>query len=118
MLIACSSLPVMQQFKHDFLASFDVTDDGEATDYLGCKVIRDWAAGTITIRQKGYILRVLKECGITDVKSVNTPLSPGICLSKRDSPVVVDPALQCSYSSIIGYVGFLVQMTSPDLAHA
>eukprot|EP00961_Rhodomonas_salina_P262485 3547211-Rhodomonas_salina.1 len=50
-----------------------------------------------------------------DCAPVSTPLTPGIHLSKRDSQDIVDPALQRSYRMILGFTGFLVQMTRPDL---
>jgi hypothetical protein len=81
-------------------------------------VLRDWKRGTITIRQKGYIQRVLRACGAENYKPVKTPLKAGIRLSKKDSPDVVDPKLQRRYRMILGYLGFLVQMTRPDLAFA
>eukprot|EP00961_Rhodomonas_salina_P180160 2431380-Rhodomonas_salina.1 len=51
------SIKDLQRFKQDFLTSFDCTDYGKATDYLGCEIIHDWKKGTITIRQQGYIER-------------------------------------------------------------
>eukprot|EP00961_Rhodomonas_salina_P063810 857884-Rhodomonas_salina.1 len=45
-----------------------------------------------------------------------TPLSPGMRLSKTDSPDYVDPALQRLYWGIVGHLGFLVTMTRCDLA--
>eukprot|EP00961_Rhodomonas_salina_P249737 3375613-Rhodomonas_salina.1 len=55
---------------------------------------------------------------MSDCTPVKTPLTQGIKLSKHDSPDVVDPALQCRFRSILGFTGFLVQMTRPDLALA
>ena len=96
MLIACSSLPDLQRFKQDFAAAFDSTDDGEATDYLGCEIIRDWKAGTITICHQGYILHMLKACCATAFTLTKTQLTQG------------DPALHRQYCRIIGFVSFMV----------
>eukprot|EP00961_Rhodomonas_salina_P254599 3440533-Rhodomonas_salina.1 len=47
-LILCENLTTMQKFKDKFLARFEGTDEGEVTEYLGCDILRDRAAGTIT----------------------------------------------------------------------
>ncbi len=55
------------QFKKDFLAMFNTTDDGEATDYLGCEIISNRQAGSIMLRQQGGTLCVLKVLGALPV---------------------------------------------------
>eukprot|EP00961_Rhodomonas_salina_P132192 1778970-Rhodomonas_salina.1 len=55
---------------------------------------------------------------MSDCTPAKTPLTPGIKLSKQDSPDIVDLALQRRFRSILGFTGFLVQMTRPDLAFA
>eukprot|EP00961_Rhodomonas_salina_P195286 2636462-Rhodomonas_salina.1 len=45
-------------------------------------------------------------------------MEPGVRLSKRDCPDVVDPVLHEEYRAIVGHISFLVQMTRPDLAFA
>lgn len=88
------------------------------TEYLGCDVVRDRAAGTLTLRQSAYIRRILAAHGMTNANSVKTPLEPGVRLSKRDSPAQPDPELHHQYSTIVGHLSFLVTMTRPDLAFA
>jgi len=53
---------------------------------LGCDVVRDRAAKTLTLRQTSYIRRVLAAHGMTEANPVKTPLEPGARLSKRDCP--------------------------------
>mmetsp|Transcript_29955 Transcript_29955/g.61617 ORF Transcript_29955/g.61617 Transcript_29955/m.61617 type:complete len:98 (+) Transcript_29955:932-1225(+) len=53
---------------------------------LGCYVVRDRVAKTLTLRQTSYIRRVLAAHGMSDANPVKTPLEPGVRLSKRDSP--------------------------------
>jgi len=53
---------------------------------LGCDVVRDRTAKTLTLRQTSYIRRVLAAHGMTTANPVKTPLEPGVRLSKRDCP--------------------------------
>jgi len=53
---------------------------------LGCDIVRDRAAKTLTIRQASYIRRILACHGMTNANPVKTPLEPGVRLSKRDCP--------------------------------
>eukprot|EP00961_Rhodomonas_salina_P264836 3579668-Rhodomonas_salina.1 len=59
LLCACADLDVLKLFKSDFLTRFDGTDDAAVEQYLGCEVIFDLEAGSVTLRQKVYAERVL-----------------------------------------------------------
>ena len=50
-LIICKDLDALQTFKQDLLTRFEGTDEGEVTEYLGCEVVRDRAAGTLLLKQ-------------------------------------------------------------------
>eukprot|EP00961_Rhodomonas_salina_P197970 2671328-Rhodomonas_salina.1 len=117
-LILCEDLGTLQQFKQAFLTHFEGTDEGEVTEYLCCDIIRDRAAGTLTIKQTAYIQRILAHHGMQDANPVKTLMEPGVRLLRRDCPTVVDPAVQDEYRAIVSHVSFLVQMTCPDLAFA
>eukprot|EP00961_Rhodomonas_salina_P200076 2698854-Rhodomonas_salina.1 len=93
LLIACGDLKVMQQFKNDFLKRFEGTDENDVEQYLGCEVIFDREASSVTLRQKVYAERVLLLYGMWGCAPVKTQLEPGTRLSKADCPQHVDPAL-------------------------
>eukprot|EP00961_Rhodomonas_salina_P167861 2263001-Rhodomonas_salina.1 len=97
---------------------FDGTDEGEVEQYLGCEVIFDREGGKVTLRQKVYAERLLREYGMWGCAPVKTPLEPGTRLSKADSPQLVDPELQRRYRGMVGHISFLVSCTRPDLAFA
>ena len=50
--------------------------------------------------------------------AVATPMIPGNCLVKADCPDTPSPTLQFRYHSIVGSIGYLVQMTRCDMAVA
>jgi len=85
---------------------------------LGCDIVRDRAARTLTICQASYIRRILACHGMTDANPVKTPLQPGVCLTKRDCSAHPDPQLHHEYRAIVGHLSFLITMTRPDLAFA
>ena len=92
-LMACKSLPTLNQFKQDFLTRFDGTDEGPVTSHLGCEIIRDRANRAILYRQLIYTKKILQLYGAWDKPLVRTPLEPGKRLSKDNCPSYVDPAL-------------------------
>mmetsp|Transcript_62304 Transcript_62304/g.129298 ORF Transcript_62304/g.129298 Transcript_62304/m.129298 type:complete len:214 (-) Transcript_62304:258-899(-) len=66
---------------------YGIPSSARALHYtLGCKLIRDRAAGTIKLVQGTYIRRILETHGMTDCHQVKTPLAPGVRLTRRDSP--------------------------------
>jgi ribA/ribD-fused uncharacterized protein len=119
-LICCPSLTVLQQFKDDMLSRFKGTDEGEVTQYLGCQLIRDRPNRTSRFVQTAYTERLLRTFGMWDCSPALTPLAPGQRLVVADCPPVgsVDAALHNRYRSIVGSIGYLVQMTRCDLAFA
>jgi hypothetical protein len=50
------------------------TDEGEATEYLGCELIRNRSAKTAKLVQRGYAERVSRTFGMWDCKPCATPL--------------------------------------------
>eukprot|EP00961_Rhodomonas_salina_P254838 3444252-Rhodomonas_salina.3 len=55
---------MLKLFKDDFLTRFDGTDDSAVEQYLGCKVIFDREACSVTLQQKVYAERVLRTYGM------------------------------------------------------
>eukprot|EP00961_Rhodomonas_salina_P272482 3682123-Rhodomonas_salina.2 len=80
---------------------------GDVTEYLGCEVVRDRAQRTLHLRQSAYIKKVLAFHAMTDANPVKTPMEQGVSLSKRDSPAVVDVAIQTEYRAIVGHISFM-----------
>ena len=62
------------------------------------------------------LLRTFEMCN--EVHSFSTPMLPGTRLVKADCPDTPSPTLQRRYRSIVGSIGYLVQMTRCDMAVA
>jgi len=118
-LIACSSLSVMRKFKSAPLQRFTGTGQGPVAEYLGCQLIRDRPNRTFQLVQTAYTERLLRTFDMWDeVHTVATPMLPGTRLVKADCPDTPSPTLQRRYRSIVGSIGYLVQMTRCDMAFA
>jgi hypothetical protein len=76
----------MAAFKKEILTQFIGTDEGEATEYLGCELIRNRSAKTAKLVQRGYAERVLRTFGMWDCKPCATPLDASSRLPKKDCP--------------------------------
>jgi hypothetical protein len=112
-LLPVNPKDIMATFKKNILTWFIGTDEGEVTEYLGCKLIRDRSSKTAKCAE-----RVLKTFEMWDCKPCATLLDANSRSSKADCPQVVGPALHRRYRSITGCLSYLVKMTRPDLAFA
>ena len=109
---------MLTAFKKSLLCRFTGTGEGPATQYLGCQLIRDRKHRVSALVQSAYAERLLRTFEMWDAHPIQTPLAPGLRLIKADCPAryAIDPALYQRYRSIVGSIGYLVQMTRCDLA--
>ena len=98
-------------------AIFNLTDEGDISDYLGIQVSRSEDAATISLTQPHLIASIANDIGFTNkTKSKGVPASPTVIL-QRDL-TGEDFAEHWSYRSIIGKLNFLEKSTRPDIAYA
>ena len=70
------------QFCEDLNRLVPINNLGELRWYAGCHYSRDKVAGLLTISQKAFAEKMIKQFGVTSEK--NTPLSPDIFLEDFD----------------------------------
>ncbi|GKC50568.1 ribonuclease H-like domain, reverse transcriptase, RNA-dependent DNA polymerase [Tanacetum coccineum] len=80
--------------------------------YLGIEVTQ--TGGEITIKQTGYINKILKDTSMTDSNDTKIPMDPGTKLVKAEDGNLVDATY---YRSLIGSLRYLLH-TRPDLSYA
>lgn len=94
---------------------FEVTDLGTVSYCLGMEFNRN--EDEITICQAGYVRDILDRFGMSESKSVSTPLDPGIKLNKNeDEPDSEERMLP--YRELVGALMYLAVCTRPDIAYA
>ena len=98
-LIACKSKDIIAAFKGKILTRFIGTDEGEVTEYLGCKLIRDRSAKTTNMGT--YSERVLKIVGMWDCKPYATPLDANGELLHGCGPCLSSPLPQHYWMLVI-----------------
>jgi hypothetical protein len=95
---------------------FDVTDEGDISDYLGVKVTH-LDDGTMTLTQPHLIDQIISDLGLkANTKTKDLPALSSRILNKDidGQPFKED----WSYRSIVGKLNFLEKSTRPDLAYA
>jgi hypothetical protein len=96
-------------FKEEMKATFQMSDLGLLSFYLGIEVHQDDSG--ITLRQTAYAKRVIELAGLTDCNPALTPMEERLKLS-RDSTTEVDAT---QYRRLVGSLRYLAH-TRPDLA--
>jgi hypothetical protein len=100
------------QVKKELQAGFKMTDLGLLHYYLGVEVFQH--SNNIFISQCKYASELLKIFGMTDCKSVLTPMEKNLKLSKFEGGELVN---NTSYRKLIGSLIYLTT-THPNLSYA
>ena len=74
MLIVCKNMGDIIQLKKALNSEFEMKDLGAAKKILGIDISRDRKKGILSLSQKEYVQKVLREFGMLDAKVVSTPI--------------------------------------------
>ena len=113
-ILACSDRATLDDFRTALLARFDGTYEGEIHSYLGCEIHRE--DGKTLLSQRHYAEDVLRTYEAWDCIPALTPMKPGARLTKEQCNLAPDASFHRRYRGIVGSLGYLVNMTRPDLA--
>ena len=102
----------VESFKAEMKATFEMSDLGLLSFYLGIEVQQ--STDGITLRQTHYAKRILELGGMVDCNPAVTPMEERLRLSKKSTAKEVDPT---QYRQLVGSLRYLVH-TRPDLAFA
>ncbi len=104
-------------------ATFKIKDQGDLSDYLGIKIIRN-SDGTMEWSQPTLPNSILKDLGLVDVKIKNQPITrttpslTTVILTSQDDEPDHDETKTFNYRQVIGKLLYLEKSTRPDLACA
>ena len=120
MLIAGSSIEVINNLKKQLSKQFAMKDLEAVKQILGMRIIRDKANDTLKLSQSEYVKKVLSRFNMNEAKPVSTPLGSHFKLSKEQSPKTeeeMDHMSKVPYASTIGSLMYAMVYTKPDIAH-
>jgi hypothetical protein len=101
-------------------SSFKVKDLGPTEFLLGIKVEQDPVTGAISISQRQYAVDMLEQFGMSDCKPVDTPMLPGVTLTKEMGAKTEEESKRIKpvYLSAVGSLLYLATQTRPDISYA
>ncbi|GJZ29117.1 zinc finger, CCHC-type containing protein [Tanacetum coccineum] len=99
-------------FKSQMKDKFEMSDLGLLAYYLGIEVTQK--GGEITIKQTGYINKILKDSNMMESNDTKIPMDPGTKLVKAEDGNSIDATY---YRSLIGCLRYLLH-TRPDLSYS
>ena len=102
----------VEAFKAQMKQTFDISDLGLLSFYLGVEVHQD--ATGISLRQTHYAKRILELGGMDGCNPAHTPMEERLRLSRNNTAAEVDPT---HYRHLIGSLRYLVH-TRPEPAFA
>ena len=112
LLVTSSNLDVIQDFKAEMATTFEMTDLGQLTYYLGIEVIQSEAG--IVLKQERYAAKILEEAWMHECNAVQVPMYPGLKLSKAEEEKDVNKK---EFRRNIRCLRYLIHMR-PDLAYS
>ncbi|KAJ9533252.1 hypothetical protein QJQ45_018363 [Haematococcus lacustris] len=101
--------------KQQLSAVFGIKNLGDTKWFLGMKVTRDRALGTLKLDQQQYVHELLNTYGMTAAHSKSVPMAPAVKLEKEG--VALDTS-EHSYSGLVGSLLYLSCCTRPDITYA
>jgi hypothetical protein len=111
----------MNEIKLLLSSKYNMKDLGNISECLGMRIIYDHTTGTLTLDQSEYIDQMLQKFNLENLRPANTPLDPGVKLSRDMAPTTDEEkaiSLKFPYQEIIGSVMYLMLCTRPDIAFA
>jgi hypothetical protein len=97
------------------VATFEAVDLGEPNWFLGMEIRRDRAQGLIRLSQTNLIRTMLGRFGLSNCRSVCTPLDPGAVLQK-DGTALDDEYPK--YAEMVGCLLYVAVCSQPDIQFA
>ena len=107
-IVACSDIHVMTQFKESMKAQFKMKDLGPISSFLGIRFKQ--TNGMITMNQKEYVTKLLDRFEMTDCKTRATPCEQNL---EYNSNIPVDTK---KYRELVGSLIYAMTCTRPDIS--
>eukprot|EP00170_Pyropia_yezoensis_P003693 contig_15515_g3704 len=93
----------------------EVRDQGELTDFLGMRIVRDRKNKTLELSSPGHTMALIKRFGMEHANPTLVPMIKGIDLRRTGENILGDAT---AYMEVVGGLLYLSTSTRPDLALA
>ena len=100
--------------------AFKVRDLGPISFLLGIKIVRDRKNRTMHLDQSQYIIDLLERFDMQNCAPVDTPMTPGLQLTKDDCPKTPEEIAEMAgvpYQTAVGALNYLAVATRPDISY-
>jgi Reverse transcriptase (RNA-dependent DNA polymerase) len=104
-ILIAGSLSMVERVKRQIADIFKCDDMGQASLFLGMKIIRDRAQRKLWVGQSHYVIEILERAGLKDCRPRKTPLDANLSLSK-DSGEPAPESLD-EYQELVGCLLYL-----------
>jgi Reverse transcriptase (RNA-dependent DNA polymerase). len=115
--LASSSVVEADGFTAEIKAKYTITDNGDVSWLLGCKITRWRTRRAIKIDQERYTIAILEQFGMANCNSVTVPMAGQLTsdMSPKTEAEERETA-KLPYKELVGKVMYLATCTRPDIA--
>ncbi|KAG8721231.1 hypothetical protein FRC09_008233 [Ceratobasidium sp. 395] len=104
-------------------SKLDLKDLGEAKQFLGLEIVRDWKAGTITLLQRKFLRTLAENYNLSDARPADTPMHAN---SLETLPSHLTPLSESEvafmrdkpYRALLGSLNWVGLGTRPEICYA
>ncbi|KXJ68982.1 hypothetical protein RP20_CCG000687 [Aedes albopictus] len=111
-LLACSSMKVLETVKRLLSREYEMKDIGDIKHFLGMKVERNLKEGRMKISQRNYLEELLRRFEMFECKPISTPMENKLRLRKG----VEELRTTKPYRELIGCLMYASLTTRPDIS--
>jgi hypothetical protein len=118
-LLASNSKTEADHFTDQIRSKYSITDNGDVTWLLGCRITRWRSRRMLKIDQEQYVNTILKDFGMEGCNSVAVPMLARLNID--GCPQTAEERAQAAtyrYRELVGKVMYLANCTRPDITSA
>jgi hypothetical protein len=118
-LAASDSKAESQRFTSDIKSRYNITDNGDVSWLLGCRITRRRDRRCLKLDQERYTSDILDPYGMSNCNSVSVPMTER--LSENDCPKTQEEIIESNklpYKELVGKLMYLATCTRRDIAFA
>ena len=118
LIVITNSVDFYTILKQGLSNIFKLKELGPIQKCLGINIHKNKERGIIELDQADYIETLLKNFGMSECRSVNTPMDVNVSITPRSPEQSAFNPTEIPYQNVVGSLLYLVQATRPDLAFA